>query len=398
MKRKVISFVSTLIMCVGLSMTVFAQTSININGKEVKAPSGCEIVTDGVTAIEDRIIVRQITDAYGNNAKYGVMNTDGTLVVPLKYDRICEFSEGLAAVYESTPYQEELAGTNGFMVTMYDDKIGFIDKTGNLVIPMIYEQIHSTTMIEDDGSTGTGHIKSPGFSEGLLTVKKDGKWGVIDKQGNTAIPFKYDYPVIGSFHDGLASFSSGGKSGFINSSGEVVIPPQYNRVDDFTEGYAIVANNNPASQDGDRLYGVVDTQGNLIVPIQYGYISRFREGMACVSDKPFGRGNYGFVNTSGNLIVPIQYTKAYSFSDGLAVVAVKDERFTEPTIQNRYGYIDKQGNVVIPLEYSRAYSFSGGIGKAYLNMPDHIGNNSSAEFGGEPETVYFDTNGNKVTP
>ena len=92
--------------------------------------------------------------------------------------------------------------------------------------------------------------------------------------------------------------------------------------------------------------------------------------MACVSDKPFGRGNYGFVNTSGNLIVPIQYTKAYSFLMVQLVVAVKDERFTEPTIQNRYGYIDKQGNVVIPLEYSRAYSFSGGIGKAYLNMPE----------------------------
>lgn len=395
MKRKVLSFVAALIMCMGLTMTVSAKTSININGKEIKAPSGCEIVTDGVTAIEDGIIVRQITDGYGNNAKYGVMNTDGTLVVPLIYDRICEFSEGLAAVYETSPYQYELPGTN-IMVTGGNDKIGFIDKTGNMVIPMIYEHISSTSIIKSDDNSGIGVIKSPGFSEGLMSVYKEGKWGVIDQQGNTVIAFKDNYPV-GSFHNGLASFVSGRKHGFINSSGEVVISPQYDIVDDFTEGYAIVANENPASQDRDYLYGAIDTQGNLIVPIQYNYMSRFREGMARVSDKLFGRGKYGYVNTSGNLIVPIQYTKAYSFFDGLAVVAVEDERFSEPAIQNRYGYIDKQGNVVIPLEYSRAYSFSDGVGKACLNMPDHIGNNTSAEFEGKPETVYFDTNGNKVT-
>ena len=268
MKRKVLSFVLALIMCLGTAMTVLAQTSVNINGKEIKAPSGCEIVTDGVT-VSDMIIVRQIKNGNTNaeNIKYGVMNTDGTLVVPLIYDRICEFSEGLAAVYKSTPNRYELPGTN-VMVTGSIDKIGFIDKTGTVVIPMIYEQIYSTTMIKSDNNTGTGYIKSPGFSEGLISVKKDGKWGVIDKQGNTAIPFKYDYPVIGSFHNGLAKFVSGGKCGFINSSGKVVISPRYDSVDDFSEGYAIVANNNPASQDVDYLYGAIDTQGTLIVPIQ----------------------------------------------------------------------------------------------------------------------------------
>jgi len=30
------------------------------------------------------------------------------------------------------------------------------------------------------------------FSEGFAKVKKDGKWGVIDKKGNTVIKFIYD--------------------------------------------------------------------------------------------------------------------------------------------------------------------------------------------------------------
>ncbi|MDD3138205.1 MAG: WG repeat-containing protein [Lachnospiraceae bacterium] len=393
MKRKVLCFILVLVMSMGISITAFAETSVNVNGKQVNAPAGCEVVTDGVTAIEDMIVVRNITDAYGNNSKYGVMNINGSMVVPLIYDNINLFSEGLAAVCVSQPYQYELYP--GVMVTASNDKIGFIDKTGNVVIPMIYDSISSSTVSWGDGSTGTGSRKSPGFSEGLVSVQKDGKWGVIDRLGNTIIPFKYDLPV-GSFHNGLASYSSGTKSGFVNSSGKVVVPAKYDYVADFSEGYAIVAKNNPASQYGDMLYGAVDMQGNLCVPMQFGYMQNFKEGMACVSDQPYGKGYYGFVNTAGALAVPIQYTKAYSFSNGLAVVAVRDERFAEPVIQNRYGYINTQGNVVVPLEYSNAYTFENGIGKASLNEADHLGNGTSAQFSGNAQYVYFDVNGNKV--
>lgn len=40
------------------------------------------------------------------------------------------------------------------------------------------------------------------FSEGLAAVKKDGKWGYIDTEGNTVIPFRFD--DAGSFNDGYA--------------------------------------------------------------------------------------------------------------------------------------------------------------------------------------------------
>lgn len=40
------------------------------------------------------------------------------------------------------------------------------------------------------------------FSDGLAAVKKDGKWGYINEDGETVIPFEYD--VVGSFSEGLA--------------------------------------------------------------------------------------------------------------------------------------------------------------------------------------------------
>ena len=40
------------------------------------------------------------------------------------------------------------------------------------------------------------------FREGLCAVKKEGKWGYIDKKGNTVIPFKYVSAT--EFEDGFA--------------------------------------------------------------------------------------------------------------------------------------------------------------------------------------------------
>ena len=40
------------------------------------------------------------------------------------------------------------------------------------------------------------------FSQDLAAVKKDGKWGYIDMEGNTVIPFQFDYAF--PFSEGLA--------------------------------------------------------------------------------------------------------------------------------------------------------------------------------------------------
>ena len=55
-----------------------------------------------------------------NSEKYGFIDRTGKLVIPLQYDSIGVFPEGLAAVKS-------------------DGKVGFVDKTGKVVIPLKYE-------------------------------------------------------------------------------------------------------------------------------------------------------------------------------------------------------------------------------------------------------------------
>ena len=94
-------------------------------------------------------------------------------------------------------------------------KWGFIDKTGKAVIPCIYDNTCS-------------------FSEGLATVNKNDKWGFIDKTGKEVVPFEYDY--ICAFHEGLASAHKNDKWGIIDKTGKVVIPIEYNAVSYFFDG------------------------------------------------------------------------------------------------------------------------------------------------------------------
>ena len=61
-----------------------------------------------------------------------------------------------------------------------------------------------------------------GFKHGLCAIKRYGKWGYMDPDGNLAIPLKYDNAQIFT-EDGLARVIQDGKYMYINTSGEEVL-------------------------------------------------------------------------------------------------------------------------------------------------------------------------------
>lgn len=84
-------------------------------------------------------------------------------------------------------------------------KWGYIKRTTvfdqELVIPYQYD--HATS-----------------FSEGLAMVKKDGKFGYINKQGELVIPFQFEYAT--PFTKGTATVKRDGKLGTIDKSGAFI--------------------------------------------------------------------------------------------------------------------------------------------------------------------------------
>ena len=160
------------------------------------------------------------------NGKFGFIDKTGKEVIPLIYNDVYDFSEGLARVeFDNCDY-------------------GYIDKTGKVVITCEdYDDV-------DD------------FSEGLAPVELDDQYGYIDKTGKEVIPCIYDYAW--SFCEGLASVKLNEKWGFIDKTGKEVIPCIYERSTSFINGLAGVKLN--------EKWGFIDKTGKEIIPFIYDYL------------------------------------------------------------------------------------------------------------------------------
>ena len=84
--------------------------------------------------------------------RQGVIDKTGNLIVPMEFDAIFNYSEGLAAV--------AIRGENFHHITNPVRHWGFIDRYGEIVIPLVFDSVSN-------------------FSGGLATVVRDGQVGII---------------------------------------------------------------------------------------------------------------------------------------------------------------------------------------------------------------------------
>ena len=229
------------------------------------------------------------------------------VVIPAIYDETsCDcFSEGLAAV-------------------KLNDKYGYIDWKGTIVIPAVYEEANN-------------------FVNNMALVKLNGKMGCIDRSGNIIIPLLYDY--FSDFSEGLAVVRAGDKCSFIDVNGKKVFSIDFDGANGFYKGRARV------TYKGKE--GIIDKTGAFIVPAKYRYIERFEEGKAGVrlNDK------WGFIDENGKEIIPAIYDYVTSFSNGMAAVE----------LNGKWGYIDSAGNLAVPAIYDNSNPFGKTAGEIWIN-------------------------------
>ena len=110
------------------------------------------------------------------------------------------------------------------------------------------------------------------FSEGVAAVVKDNKIGFIDKDNNVVIPFQYPMyasyaPYTYRFYNGYCKMTDEeGRCGLIDHSGKWVIEPKYQRIKKPVFGkYRKVKLNDK--------WGLLDENLKLILPIKYDHIT-----------------------------------------------------------------------------------------------------------------------------
>lgn len=188
--------------------------------------------------------------------KYGFVNEDQVLIIPLEYDRVDHFHNGKASVVQ---------GKFSF----------FIDKTGTCIPPCPQDQMEQDMKQQDSQIQQVspsrrkeyvigpqGEIVEPvskkgwQFREGLAIGKVLDKFGYVSVDEKVQIVAEYDNAL--DFSEGLAAVQKKGKWGFIDKTGRVVIELQYDSSTRFFQGKARV------SKEG-RTFEI-DKDGKVISP------------------------------------------------------------------------------------------------------------------------------------
>ncbi|MBO3700785.1 WG repeat-containing protein [Roseivirga sp. E12] len=323
------------------------------------------------------------------NGKTGLLNSDGTDLSPFIYDAIGKFKNGLAvASYQGSygvinlesnwiinPYNDRIEIQESIIRVKQGSEWKLIDFRGSETIrsynrltslPIGYskrtkdgyelydsrdslwlEHQYDTIQVihddlyglkrdgrffffrpnnSDDIALDTGITVLGGFSEGLITVKKDEQWGQVDERGNLRIANRYE--AIKVFSEGLSAVKLIGKWGFIDKDESLVVQPTYDSVEAFDKGLSIVMKNGK--------FGIIDSLGKSILPEDFTAIDRQKDYIILNSN-----GVYGLADARGKLIRTPQYDSIYPLTNGYFLIGRDGLK----------GVINLKGQDIVPLSY-----------------------------------------------
>ncbi len=351
---------------------------IDING-------ACVIPCQWDEAYSFKYGMAKIKDIYG---KYGFIDKTGDIIIPCEWQSAGDFCGGLSCIIQNSlivmrPDREaRIYGVGLAPVQNSSGKYGYIDKTGNIIIPCQWE-------------------KAEGFSKGLALVTNSNKTkSYIDNSGNVV------WKNVGVLSEGLERVSNNeGQYGYIDySSKHIVIPCKWKMAYNFSQGMALVQDtakqwffidksgkiiwkdvSGPNEslyrvRDSSNKYGYIDKNMKIVISCQWKYAGSFKDGFALVQDFS---AKYGYIEKNGRNVIRCQWSRAYNFCDGLALV--KDSI-------GKYGFIDKKGKYVVPCEWSNANSFNCGLAPVLAKGTNWAFIKEKDKWG------YIDPNGNVAIP
>jgi KWG Leptospira. len=173
------------------------------------------------------------------------------------------------------------------------------------------------------------------FSEGLAAVRKDGKWGFINKNGEFVINPQFDGVL--DFSDEYAAIKDKNKWGFIDKDGEIVIKARYVNARSFVDGIARVDR-----YEGDKDYYISKNNKEVI-----SFKKQPKTRPATTTSRILFPSNqnkkFGFMDRNNKLVIQAQFENAKPFSEGLAAVK-HDGKFGFITLISTSEYIKNYVN------------------------------------------------------
>jgi hypothetical protein len=208
--------------------------------------------SEGLAAFEGPLAQGAAPVAKGCNAALGYIDASGQYVIPPRFLRAEDFKHGIARVRDTDKQPYYYINHYGqrvpeafvvedpepiLKVARRDHKCGYVDtRTGKFVIEPAYDDAYL-------------------FHDGLALVVKDQKRGYIDTTGKVVIPIKYRAarhfseglaPVRLSVEEAKATGTLWAETGwtpwgYIDRTGKLVLPARFSNAEQFSEGLAYVS-------------------------------------------------------------------------------------------------------------------------------------------------------------
>lgn len=259
------------------------------------------------------------------NHKWGFIDRSGQLVIPANFYACNSFADSLALVLLEQPALNLPRGVlfgPGAEVSVKTKKLGYIDLNGKLKISLTLEG-EVRGKVAKEGFDVEYIVYPRGFSEGMAPVMVSGQWGFIDMTGNMVVPPKFKethgyslalaavqmldsscayidkagnfaipgpFASVCSFSEGSACVESRGKWGYINNLGKFTIPLAFDEALPFSHGCAAV-------KKGSK-WGYIDEKGSTVIPFKFDYALPFGDNLA----KVFIGGKQVYIDKAGKEI------------------------------------------------------------------------------------------------
>lgn len=175
----------------------------------------------------------------------------------------------------------------------------------------------------------------------------EGKWGFIDASGKVVVDFKY--AEVKSFSNGLAVvFNEDGRAGLVDHNGKEILSPRYSDISDLNGDYAYFVIRDDSSGRIVETYGFLDRQGKVVSEEKFSYVKFIYKDIAAVK-KDYGQ--YFLTRIGGGRVGDMYFVDISEFKDDYAVVEIK----------GKYGVIDYTGKIVIPVEFVKIRDYQNGF-------------------------------------
>lgn len=190
------------------------------------------------------------------------------------------------------------------------------------------------------------------FHAGLASVRKDNKWGFINKRGDIIIECIYD--KVTAFLHGYSIFTDENGYGIISDNGKIIFPSQGKKIIRYDKNAKLIVFETQKSR-----YGLMDLESNVF-DIETENIPYFYEDRAVIKINRL----YGHINTKCEITTPCKYEFACNFHNGHAFVGfneIYDDDDATVVEEEKVGCVDLNGIIIINTEYCKLVEKEVGI-------------------------------------